>query len=377
MSKKLPAGQQLEAQRKVRYWYWASVFTNRYSGSVESTSARDYLDMKAWFEDDDAKPGLIQEFKTRFRNLELRRETKRGTSVYNGIFNLFVIQGARDWITGTIPQHDDLHDHHIVPASWGKKHLGRNEINTILNRSPLTAITNRDVISDRLPNAYLPELIETNGEDTVRSILESHFISPAAQAILMRDPFTPDDYEEFITERQRTLQSAIENLLIKERLGLDPPLRDLDEQIEQIELRMRALVGNTVGDNWYAIPGGVRNMVEGRLQKTINKNAAYDPQDYDTLQSKLEFFDLRELEQTISTKSLWPQFKDQFANADVLAAKFNQLAELRNRIRHSRSIDDIALKEGEAAVLWFQKVLSKPAAAASPEAAMAGVVEGQ
>jgi len=86
---------------------------------------------------------------------------------------------------------------------------------------------------------------------------------------------------------------------------------------------------------------------------------------------------LRELEQTISTKSLWPQFKDQFANADVLAAKFNQLAELRNRIRHSRSIDDIALKEGEAAVLWFQKVLSKPAAAASPEAAMAGVVEGQ
>jgi hypothetical protein len=54
----------------------------------------------------------------------------------------------------------------------------------------------------------------------VRAILESHFISPAAQAILLRDPFAPDDFEAFIAERQRTLQEAVENLLVKERLDL-------------------------------------------------------------------------------------------------------------------------------------------------------------
>lgn len=43
----IPIEKRLEAQRKFRHWYWASVFTNRYSGSVESTSTRDYLDMKA------------------------------------------------------------------------------------------------------------------------------------------------------------------------------------------------------------------------------------------------------------------------------------------------------------------------------------------
>jgi hypothetical protein len=78
--KALPANKKLEAQRKIRHWYWASVFTNRYSGSVESTSARDFLDMKAWIDDDSGEPALLQEFKTRFRNLELRKETKRGTS---------------------------------------------------------------------------------------------------------------------------------------------------------------------------------------------------------------------------------------------------------------------------------------------------------
>ena len=36
-----------------------------------------------------------------------------------------------------------------------------------------------------------------------------------------------------------------------------------------------------------------------------------------------------------------------------------QLAELRNGIRHSRTVDEITRKEGEAAVLWFGEVLSK------------------
>ena len=63
-----------------------------YSGSVESTSARDFLDMKAWFADDASEPPLIAEFSHRFRNLDLRKETKRGTLVYNGIFNLLVLK---------------------------------------------------------------------------------------------------------------------------------------------------------------------------------------------------------------------------------------------------------------------------------------------
>lgn len=355
--KKLPAGKQLHAQRKIRYWYWASVFTNRYSGSVESTSARDFISMKAWFEEDDAKPGLIQEFKTRFKNLELRRETKRGTSVYNGIFNLFVIQGARDWITGNIPQHDDLHDHHIVPVAWGKKHLRPNAIQTILNRTPLTSKTNRDVIRDRLPNAYLPELIATNGEDTVRAILESHFISPTAQQILLRDPFTPEDYEEFIAERQRTLQSAIESLLIKERIDLSPHLRELDEDIESIELALRELVYQGLEGDSSLVPGHISPKVNERIQRAAKKNAALDAEYYGSLSGQLEFFDLRELQDTITNKALWSRFAEIFNNKETLGSKFGQLAELRNGIRHSRSVDDITRKEGEAAVIWFQTVM--------------------
>ncbi|NEZ63567.1 DUF262 domain-containing protein [Leptolyngbyaceae cyanobacterium CCMR0082] len=357
--KTLPAESRLHAQRKIRYWYWASVFTNRYSGSVESTSARDFISLKAWFNDGAAEPALIQEFKTRFKTLDLRREVNRGSSLYNGIFNLLVMQEARDWITGNIPQYGDLDDHHIVPVAWGNKHLKGKAIHSILNRTPLTAATNRHVIKERLPNAYLPELIKANGQEAVQAILESHFISPTAQAILLRDPFTSEDFEAFIAERQRTVQQAIENLLIKERLDLSPQLRELDERIEKVELGLRKLIDSVFEGDLSLVPPKVKDKSNERIQRALKKNAALNPDDYETLAARLEFFDLRELQDCMITKSLWPKFEPYFANKNALNGKFDQLAELRNSIRHSRAVNEIAQKEGEAAVIWFQTVLAK------------------
>jgi len=357
--KTLSANQRLDAQRKIRHWYWASVFMNRYSGAVESTTARDFLDVVAWIEDDAAQPALIEDFKVRFRSLELRKETKRGTSVYNGIFNLLILKGARDWMTGNVPQYGDLDDHHIVPASWGGKNLKGNLIHSILNRTPLSADTNRGVINDRLPNQYLPELISNNGQDAVRAILDSHFISPAAQEILLRDPFGPEDFEEFIAERQRTIQEAIGNLLVKERLDLSPRLRELDEEIEQTELALREIIREKLEDDPSRLPQHVAQKVRERVEKAAKKNAALDIEKYHTLSGMLEYCDLRELQEIITSKATWAQFEPVFANKETLAAKFGQLAELRNGIRHSRSVDEVTHKEGEASLLWFKQVLRK------------------
>jgi len=352
----LPPNRQLEAHRKIRLWYWASVFTNRYSGSVEFTSARDYLDVKAWFEDNAAEPGLVAEFKERFRRLDLKRETRRGASVYNGIFNLLVLHGARDWMTGNVPQYDDLDDHHIVPKSWARDRKLETSIDTILNRTPLSAETNRTVIADRLPNQYLPDLIKSNGEATVRSTFESHFISPAAFEILLRNPFGSDDFEAFIAERQRTLLEAIEDLLIKERLDLQPQLRELDAKVETVELALRRLVDTTLGGDTAKLPSHVRQKVQERLQTAARKNPALDAHGA-TLAICLEYADLRELQDITMNKSLWSLFETRFASKEQLARRFDQLADLRNGIRHSRTVDEVTRKEGEAALVWFQKVL--------------------
>ena len=345
----------LSAQRKIRYWYWASVFNNRYSGSVESTTARDYLDMKEWFTDDDAEPRLIADFRQTFRNLSLTGEVRRGTSVYNGIFNLLILNGARDWITGKVPQPGDLDDHHIVPKSRGSEFALRTPIDSILNRSPLTSETNQ-WISNRLPNEYLPQLIEENGELEVHSILESHLISQQAFNILIRPDFTPSDYDEFCAERQRTMLSAIESLLIKERLDLSPRDRELDTGIERVELELRRTIAQRLNYNVNSLPSHVQQRVKERLQVDMAKNPALDSDHYGTLIGQLEYVDMRELQDTITNRTLWPVFQDIFSNKELLDQRFQQLAALRNSIRHSRTVDEITRKDGEAAILWFEQV---------------------
>lgn len=349
----------LGAQRKIRHWYWASVFTNRYSGSVESTSASDFRDVKAWMADDDDQPKLIGDFQDQFRSLDLRKETKKGSSVYNGIFNLLVLQGARDWMTGTIPQCGELDDHHIVPVAGATGDLKDINVHTILNRTPLTAQTNRQVINDRLPNAYLPNLIAKSGEKPVHTILTTHFISPAALSILLRKPFTAQDFEEFIAERQRTILQAIENLLIKERLDLTPDLRTFDEEVEKTELQLRECIVVTLDKDVSRLPAHVAQKLAEAIQRAARKNAAIDVENYQKLADKLEFADLRELQEIITSRVTWEHFEPRFANKDTLSTKFSQLAELRNGIRHSRTVDEITRKEGEAAILWFGQVLRR------------------
>ncbi len=354
----LPAEKKLDAQRKVRAWYWASVFTNRYSGAVESTSARDFLDFKAWLADDAARPTLLAEFESRFQGLDLRRETKLGSAIYNGVFNLLILQGARDWTTGLAPQYDDLDDHHIIPASWSEAgHLEEVSVDTVLNRTPLTAETNRQVIHNRLPNKYLPEMMSRNGEALVRDIFASHLISPKAIEILLRAPFTPTDFMEFIAERERTIKQAIESLLIRGRLDLQPLLRDLDERIEKVELALRAAIADALRNNLTCLPGHIRPKIEERIQTVLRRNPALNGNDYETLIGKLEFTDLRELEDIIIAKDNWPHFKARFNNKPLLSTRFGQLAELRNSIRHSRTVTELVRKDGEAALLWFEEVL--------------------
>ena len=356
-AKRLPPERQLSAQRKVRHWYWASVFTARYSGSVESTSARDFREVTAWLVDDEQEPGLIAEFKARFKQLDLRHEEKRGSSIYNGIFNLFIINGARDWVSGAVADHEDIDDHHIVPASWGAKNLSDKSINSILNRSPLSSGTNRAVINDKLPNQYLPEWIERNGEKEVRATLETHLISPEAFDILLRDPFTPADYEEFIAQRQKTIRDAVENLLIKQRLDLPSSLRELDEKIERVELGLRDLIAGSLEEAVENLPPHVRQKAGERISRAARKDPTFDADRYETIDGLLEFFDLRELQDTMTSRACWPAFQGAFLNKDALVTKFGQLAELRNSIAHSRSVDTITQREGEAAIEWFERVL--------------------
>ena len=352
-----PAANRLAADGRFRLWYWASIFTNRYSASSETTAARDIQDLRAWFADDAAEPSVIGQFRALVPALDLRGDTKKGFAVYNAIFNLLVIAGAQDWVSGAIPQPDELDDHHIVPKSWGAQHLVPGAIDTILNRTPLSEETNRAIVRDRLPNAYLPALIAKNGRSAVEAIMASHFIGPAALDILLRDPFTPEDFEAFSRERQRAITQAVQTLLIGGRADLPADLRALDEAVERIELRLRRLVVAKLDNDRNLWPHHMREKLSGRIAQELKRHPGTDESRYAALDAAIEFADLTELLDAMVAKDLAHRFADVFPHKEGLIAKFGQLGQLRNGIRHSRTVNDVVRLEGEAAVRWFDNAL--------------------
>jgi hypothetical protein len=122
---------------------------------------------------------------------------------------------------------------------------------------------------------------------------------------------------------------------------------------------VRNVVETTLGGDLSQIPPHVLVKVDERIARATKKNAALDASRYQTLAGKLEYFDLRELQDTIAGKTPWPLFEARFGTKEALAAKFDQLAELRNGIRHSRAVGEVVRMEGEAAIVWFKQVLNK------------------
>jgi hypothetical protein len=108
------------------------------------------------------------------------------------------------------------------------------------------------------------------------------------------------------------------------------------------------------------LPPHVNQKAFDRIEGAAKRNPSIDPQECAQLAKRLEYCDLRELQDIILSKASWPLFEPHFASAskEILMGKFAQLAELRNTIRHSRAVDEITRKEGEAAILWFSKILS-------------------
>lgn len=350
----------LDINRKIRKWYWASIFTNRYSSSVESTTAKDFMSLKKWFVNDEQMPDMIEEFTNSIKFIDLGNENPKGSAIYNAIFNLLVINEARDWNSFELPEYSELDDHHIVPYSIFKEEGGK-AINSILNRTPISDSTNRHIIRNRMPNDYIQEMLDNNDENQVYQVFESHLVSRQAVSILLRKPFTKEDFDEFLGERKRTIFESIQTQLIDEKINIPAHLKDLDTEIEEIEYGIRNLIITTIGvemDKYItSVPQHIQDKVQRRVDVNIKKKANASNDDYDDFSKRIEFFDLREYQDIIISKHNWERFVSIFKDKQSLDIRFNQLATLRNGIRHSRSISEIEQMDGEVAIKWFKNAL--------------------
>ena len=345
---------------KIKTWYWASVFTKNYSSAVQSRMAKDYEEVKKWFRDDKEVPQVVNQCNIEIDNLDLTNEKTQSSAVYKAIFNILILKGAKDWNSFELPEYLNLHDHHIVPYSWGKNKKGI-QINTILNRTPLSDITNRNVINDELPNVYIKKMFEkAKDKEGVYKLFETHLISRKAIDILLRENFTEKDFQEFIEERNKAMMKEV-RLLVGNLSSLEKDLEnDPNKTINHLEKKLRTFIdkvfSNTNNLNYWKekIPSDIIQKAKERAGVYVKRNPDFDIGNITNLQ-RLDFCDIMHYSSIILKN--WDNFENSFKSKGEVEKRFNNLKEYRNALVHSRKIDNVIKKEGEAAIEWINKIL--------------------
>ena len=214
---KLPAERKSMATKAIGWWYWASVFTRRYSGPVETMTQRDYSEMRDYFENNaapipDAFQVVYEEVLRPESNFSLRDAQRANSTLYRAVMCLLALNGACDWQKQDPLLLNQLEDHHIFPKSHLSKILtgsvlglsGAKARNTIINRTLIFGGTNK-IIGGRQPSKYLlDDKVISQNENEKRTILAKHFINDAALHAM-----ESENYNAFLRAREAAIISRI------------------------------------------------------------------------------------------------------------------------------------------------------------------------
>jgi hypothetical protein len=207
-------------KRRLGRWYWCGVFGELYGGANESRFANDMQEVLAWLDGGD-EPRTIKE--SNFAPTRLLTLQTRLSAAYKGLMALLMQAGSRDFLSGDTIELNTYFDtaidiHHVFPRAYcEQRNLDRQRWNSVINKAPLSARTNR-LIGRRAPSDYLRSLEKKHkvSPDRLDDILTSHVIEPT----LIR----ADNFDEFLRSRASRLLD-----LIEEGTGKPIPGRDSEE----------------------------------------------------------------------------------------------------------------------------------------------------
>lgn len=191
-------------RQKLARWYWCGVFGELYGGATEARFALDIQHVTQWVKGGgDPRTVLDANFApTRLLTLQTRQ-----SAAYKGLMAKLMQVGSEDFQSGDPIELTTFFDervdiHHIFPVDWCEKaKLPQERWNSVVNKAPLTARTNRS-LGGRAPSTYVQAIDKKLGAKRVNELLVTHLIEPA----LLRS----DSFDAFIRDRATRLLDLIE-----------------------------------------------------------------------------------------------------------------------------------------------------------------------
>ncbi|NKA73554.1 hypothetical protein GO284_02536 [Ralstonia solanacearum] len=198
-------------------WYWSGVLGELYGGANETRFAMDMLDVVSWL-DGGAEPRTVRD--ANFAPTRLLTLQSRLAAAYKGLAALLMKHGGRDFVSGTPIDlntyfNNAIDIHHIFPRAWCEKEKKpKDKWNSVINKAPLAAGTNRFISGDA-PSVYLSRIQKAKqvSPHSLDEFLTSHVIPiPELRA---------DAFDAFIRLRAAALLDLIEAAMGKTVSGRD------------------------------------------------------------------------------------------------------------------------------------------------------------
>lgn len=202
-------------KQKLLRWYWCGVFGELYGGANETRFSMDLADVVQWV-DGGGEPRTIRD--ASFAPTRLLSLQTRLSAAYKGLAALLMKHGGRDLVSGTPIDlntyfNNAIDIHHIFPRTWCESNkLPREKWNSVVNKAPLAAGTNRFISGDA-PSQYLSRIQKNKqvSSDDLDTFLISHVIPVLELRV--------DDFDGFIRRRASALLELIEGATGKTVVG--------------------------------------------------------------------------------------------------------------------------------------------------------------
>lgn len=355
-NRSLPA----EHMEWVRRWFWRSSFGTRYAGAAATKLGQD----KDFF--DSLIAGTVPEFHQPVQltpaSLARVRMTQSGSAVRNAFLCLLATlrpthllnNSPLDLLSGSISGFTNRERHHIFPRAY----LSQNgppgaDIHSLPNFCFVPSELNKR-INDSDPATYVSEFRSENPK--FDEAAETHLLPTGPGSGVPEN-----DYLRFLNARAGLILNEIRRVCGE---ITTPKENERQLAIKELENRLRdlthSMLHNKSGDSYWkqCVPSEVRENAEKRIGEALAKFPDLKKEEFRSHRRKLDYCNVMDYFTIMSTGANWPAFQPIFRKKDQLQRYMSGLNEYRNVVMHSRQMSELTEKNGEAALIWFETVLS-------------------
>lgn len=205
------------------YWFWASIFSQRYTGSTNERIIKDSVILTQIAKNESITNNAFfnKISKSQISNLDdIYSYNRKQNPIYKGILNLIAYnaKGLYDWKnTNKVSfNHDKLEDHHIYPKSYIAKtnketSAAVEKINCVANRALIPKLLNIKIRA-QAPSIYLNEIKQSN--PNLENSLSKHSITGDTLTSLLNGELD-NEYLFFIELRAEEIFKLIDKNVLQ------------------------------------------------------------------------------------------------------------------------------------------------------------------